>query len=70
MIRMHKVMFVKKSRISMEYHLKRKVGRIGEQLEIGQVRTELGRLSFTLQRPCCVELSQCTHEGATKSENL
>ena len=51
MLKMHKVMFDEKSRISMQYHLKRKVGRNGEHFEIARVRTEVARHSLHYRGP-------------------
>ena len=48
---MHKVMFDKKSRISLQYHLKREIGRMGEQFEIARIRTEVGRHSLRYRGP-------------------
>ena len=50
-IEMHKVMFDEKSRISMQYHLKRKVGRNGEHFEIARVITEVERHSLRYRGP-------------------
>ena len=50
-IEMHKVIFDEKSRISMQYHQRRKVGRNGEHFEITRVRTEVGRHSLGYRGP-------------------
>ena len=48
---MHEVMFDEKSRISLQYHLKREIGRMGEQFEIARVGTEVGRHSLRYRGP-------------------
>eukprot|EP00112_Aurelia_sp_Birch-Aquarium-sp1_P011966 Seg2511.8 transcript_id=Seg2511.8/GoldUCD/mRNA.D3Y31 product="hypothetical protein" protein_id=Seg2511.8/GoldUCD/D3Y31 len=50
-VEMHKVTFDERSRLSMQYHLKRNSSRTGEQFEIAGVRTEVGRHSLRYRGP-------------------